>query len=153
MSSPPSLPLRRSSQFDGFDQGLTFFLPNQTWLQPPGYVHTMINDNWQPNGVQVVGLVGTVYSASAQVSDDRRSLTIQVVNPQPTVGNVTLLVTGFTASGPATVSTLSSTNVDGGNTASQPTLIAPVATSASWSNGAVTLLLPPNSFTVVSAKA
>ena len=23
------------------DQGLVFFLPNMTWIQPPGYVHKM----------------------------------------------------------------------------------------------------------------
>lgn len=31
----------RSGFFDGFDQGLSFFLQNMTWLQPPGYVHKM----------------------------------------------------------------------------------------------------------------
>ena len=28
----------RSGHFDAFDQGISFFLPNMTWLQPPGYV-------------------------------------------------------------------------------------------------------------------
>ena len=29
----------RSGHFDAFDQGISFFLPNMTWIQPPGYVH------------------------------------------------------------------------------------------------------------------
>jgi hypothetical protein len=37
----------RSGHFDGFDQGLTFFLPNATWLQPPGYSHAMIADSFK----------------------------------------------------------------------------------------------------------
>ena len=45
----------RSGHFDGFDQGVSFFLPNMTWLQPPGYVHQMIKDSWQPN-VPVVSM-------------------------------------------------------------------------------------------------
>jgi hypothetical protein len=28
------------------DQGISFFLANMTWLQPPGHVHTMISDSW-----------------------------------------------------------------------------------------------------------
>ena len=31
-----------------FDQAISFFLPNMTWLQPPGHVHAMITDSWQP---------------------------------------------------------------------------------------------------------
>merc|ERR1719203_1804438 len=30
------------------DQGLIFFLPNMTWLQPAGHVHAMIANTWQP---------------------------------------------------------------------------------------------------------
>ena len=36
----------RSGHFDAFDQGISFFLPNMTWLQPPGYVHKMIKDHY-----------------------------------------------------------------------------------------------------------
>ena len=36
-----------------FDQGLAFFLPNQTWLQPPGFVHQMVAETWQPQAVNV----------------------------------------------------------------------------------------------------
>ena len=46
----------RSGLFDGFDQGLVFFTSNQTWLQPPGYVHAMITQTYgdQALGVQYV---------------------------------------------------------------------------------------------------
>ena len=38
----------RSGHFDEFDQAISFFLPNMTWLQPPGHVHAMITSSWQP---------------------------------------------------------------------------------------------------------
>eukprot|EP00854_Cymbomonas_tetramitiformis_P001553 gene1553-2185_t len=44
----------RSGHFDSFDQGLSFFLPNMTWLQPPGYVHQMYSDSWLPHALDVV---------------------------------------------------------------------------------------------------
>lgn len=42
----------RSGHFDAFDQGISFFLPNMTWLQPPGYVHKMIADTWATKALQ-----------------------------------------------------------------------------------------------------
>jgi len=41
----------RAGHFDEFDQAISFFLPNMTWLQPPGHVHAMITDSWQPHAV------------------------------------------------------------------------------------------------------
>ena len=32
---------------------ISFFLPNMTWIQPPGYVHVMFTDTWQGNGLNV----------------------------------------------------------------------------------------------------
>lgn len=43
----------RSGHFDAFDQGISFFLPNMTWLQPPGWVHQMYTSTWQPHGLNV----------------------------------------------------------------------------------------------------
>ena len=43
----------RSGHYDAFDQGISFFLPNMTWLQPPGYVHAMITATWQPNALPI----------------------------------------------------------------------------------------------------
>ena len=35
-----------SNGFDSWDQGISFFLPNMTWLQPPGHVHAMFTATW-----------------------------------------------------------------------------------------------------------
>ena len=43
----------RSGHFDAFDQGISFFLPNASWLQPPGHVHAMIHSSWQPSALNV----------------------------------------------------------------------------------------------------
>lgn len=41
----------RAGHFDEFDQAISFFLPNMTWLQPPAHVHAMITESWQPTVV------------------------------------------------------------------------------------------------------
>lgn len=41
----------RAGHFDMFDQAISFFLPNMTWLQPPGHVHAMITASWQPHAL------------------------------------------------------------------------------------------------------
>ena len=38
----------RAGHFDMFDQAISFFLPNMSWLQPPGHVHAMVTASWQP---------------------------------------------------------------------------------------------------------
>ena len=47
----------RAGHFDMFDQAISFFMPNTTWLQPPGQVHAMITASWQPQVVN--STVGT----------------------------------------------------------------------------------------------
>ena len=82
----------RSGHFDNFDQGIMFYLPNQTWLQPPGHVHAMIARNRPLNAhnVTVRGAqqqsgnltkTGGGLSVSAQSSDDGASIVVRVVNP------------------------------------------------------------------------
>jgi hypothetical protein len=41
-----------SNNFDSWDQGISFFLPNMTWLQPPGYVHVMFAQTWAETTVR-----------------------------------------------------------------------------------------------------
>ena len=43
----------RSGHLDEFDQAISFFLPNMTWMQPPGFVHKMVAETWSPHGLRV----------------------------------------------------------------------------------------------------
>ena len=50
----------RSGQlYSDWDQGIAFFSADQWWLQPPGWVHKMINDAWQPLIATTALTVGT----------------------------------------------------------------------------------------------
>ena len=69
------------------DQGIAFFLPNMTWLQPPGYVHGMIGDTWQPNNLALEFTINGgrpsmawSHAVSAQASSDGRTVVGRVVN-------------------------------------------------------------------------
>ena len=50
-----------------WDQGISFFSADKLWLQPPGTVHKMFHDAWQPRtaDVQVVASLGCVGNVSA----------------------------------------------------------------------------------------
>jgi hypothetical protein len=124
----------RSGHFDAFDQGISFFLPNMTWLQPPGWVHHMVDAAYAPNAVGVASPAG--YPASAQLADGGSSLTIQIVNAKQTPGVVTFRVAGFAPSGAAAVTTLNGTALTDGNTPAAPLAMAPWASSAPWAGGA-----------------
>lgn len=61
----------RSGHFDSWDQGLSFFLPNASFLQPPGLVHELVQNTWQPNALSAT--VGTNASRCGFVSFDNAS--------------------------------------------------------------------------------
>lgn len=57
--------MERSGHFDMFDQGIAFFLPNMTWLQPPGHVHAMIAASKLPRARRVRLLVDELARAAS----------------------------------------------------------------------------------------
>jgi len=57
----------RSGHFDGFDQGLSFFLPNATWLQPPGHVHSMIAQTFESQRLSWNSSTSSVFQSQGQV--------------------------------------------------------------------------------------
>ena len=86
------------------DQGITTFLPNMSWLQPPGHVHAMIAQTWLPNGLEVTPRGAYMGSrdyddaeigASAQASADGHTVVVRITNAGFTEANVTLRVEGF----------------------------------------------------------
>jgi hypothetical protein len=156
----------RSGHYDAYDQGLVFFLPNMTWLQPPGQVHAMIARTWVGGAaLRTDSQGGGWLSSSAQVSDDGATVVVQLVNPQNAQGGsvVTLSTPGFAPSGVVSVLTLQvpdtppgqQVNKGAGNTPANPLYIAPVLTEAHWPAGAPALnvTLPPYSFTILQLHA
>jgi hypothetical protein len=153
-----------ATDFDSWDQGISFFLPNATWLQPPGYVHQMIDQTWQPNALNVSATAGgiiipasTLYSA--QKSSDGKTLVLRYVNfasattPAPaTKVTVHLKAKGGSVvetTGVATLWTLESSDGLGANPPGNPTLISPKkSTLANFEDGTV-LDVPANAYIIV----
>eukprot|EP01047_Picozoa_sp_COSAG01_P038337 COSAG01_NODE_3106_length_6575_cov_25.785207_4_plen_287_part_00 len=158
-----------------WNQGISLFLPNATWLQPPGWVHKLLHSTWQPNGLAVTPLdhwgragdrMNATVGASAQASDDGQTVVVRITNQGDQAANVTLTVPGFSGStraGPTTwllrplVTEGSSWWPDkgSGNTPFQPTRISPrknspeLAALALADVGADVLHLPAFSYLVV----
>ena len=70
----------RSGHFDSFDQGLIFFLPNQTWLQPPAHAHAMIHESWCDRVLNISYGRALGQSAIAQMQSDGSRLVVRYVN-------------------------------------------------------------------------
>merc|ERR1712160_208664 len=143
----------RSGHFDAFDQGISFFLPNMTWLQPPGYVHKMIADTWASKGLNVsvstevpaTGKGPQSPSASAQLSDDGKTVYVRVA--VDTATTVVLQFNGKPLSGVVKRTTISALNKDAANSPGDPTFISPVASTVDLQNDG-SVAVPSNSFTV-----
>lgn len=152
----------RSGHLDVWDQGISMFLPNMSWLQPPGYVHAMHADTWQRNGLRadihaLPGAHAANVSVSAQQSDDGKTLAVRLAN----TGNhsVTISLESVTTGGwsrlgfvsNATLHLLASptNNELDANTPGEPTRVSPVISTMNIGNK---LVLPPVSAAVVVMK-
>jgi hypothetical protein len=84
--------MERSGYNEGFanDQGLSFYLPNGTFLQPAGYVHAMFASSWQPfavnfslSGSSCAALnvtAGDISVVASEVGPHGTHITARVVN-------------------------------------------------------------------------
>eukprot|EP00958_Prasinococcus_capsulatus_P001456 scaffold133_cov407-Prasinococcus_capsulatus_cf.AAC.21 len=123
----------RSGHFDEWDQGLSFFLPNMTWLQPPGYVHKMMVEAWLPFAVEATptGSAGNMTGQSWSTATDKRSsLTLRYTNmlgDSPRKVSITVDRLGCNASSTLQVhaNVLTAANTSMANTPSEPALVAP----------------------------
>ena len=142
----------RSGHFDSFDQGISFFLPNMTWLQPPGYVHKMLQASWQGNNVRAVldadGLAGQ--SASAQVSEGHaKQLVVRYVNggATPVAVNLSVANVGGGSWLNCATTTLSADDANDANPPGDPERVAPKKGMWGVRGGKGTLTVPGLSVT------
>jgi len=127
----------RSGHFDAFDQGITFFLPNGSWVQPPGFVHKMIHDTWMPDAVAVNASSGI--SCSAQRAEDGSRLRLLLVNGGREAIDVTLRVDGLLTEPNVSILTLSASDLDAANPPGDPLRISPVTGVAPLRNNILTV--------------
>lgn len=141
---------------------------DKLWLQPPGHVHAMIHDAWQPlhADVEINSTLGCFAelqaclssrgqpslccheSASAAISDDGSALTVRYVNPTNQTISVTITppTSGSAGEwGPIDIVTLSSLDLDDGNPATNVSKISPHRRSLAASE----FVAPAQSFAVL----
>jgi hypothetical protein len=155
-----------------WDQGLTFWLPNMTWIQPPGYVHQMISKTWADQ-ILSTNLAATNLSAlaaSAQLSDDNSTLVVQLVNLDDSTQSTAFTVALSGSWSPSTTAagvqwTLTqpdlppgvAPNASAANTPAQPTYVSPTQKPITWPSGGsstpLLISLPPLSFTILTFPA
>ena len=134
------------------DQGLAFYLPNGTWLQPPGMVHKMFSQDWLPGALAVSRSGGAAaLSVSAQLAADRSQLRLLVVNNRSTAAKTTVTIQGWQPAGTALVTTLQAPSLDAANPPFS-TRISPSSGAQPWAaDGACDF--PPLSVSVVLLNA
>ena len=130
--------------------------------EPPGYVHAMIEATWQPNAISVTPrgryndkATGQAVGASAQASEDGKTVVVRLTNMGETAATAELVVPGFSggASKPTSWTLQSPGDKDGANPPSDPTKISPQRGTVGVGDGRAqsgdTVQLPPFSYVVV----
>ena len=139
------------------DQGISFFLPNMTWLQPPGYVHNMVSKAWFSKAASSV-MTGCdmqidcgetqCTTIHVQVSDDGKNISVYFLNMTPGEVSLTLKLSDkWKASSPGNVQAfqIHSDDLQQSNTPSNPTAVSPQQLTVDISKA---IQMPGQSFTV-----
>jgi alpha-L-arabinofuranosidase len=145
----------RNGHDDGsqWHQGLSFFLPNMTWLGPAGQYHAMLKDTWAPGALAVSDTQGSSVSVSAQKDEAGARVVVRLANKNATPATVPLKITGFASKPDVKVTTLSGTSLDQTNTPSNPLAIVPVVTHMSLPSGGGTVTVPAYSAVALELQA
>ena len=138
-----------------WNQGLLFLSPSQVWAQPPYYVTQMVSRNYLPLCVKTEATSpGNALDASATLSDDGKTLILQVVNTGKLALATRIELTGFVRRKPTAHATVLTGDWEAINTPGQPDHVKPV--ESEWRHdlkgGTATRTFPPYSFTVLRFK-
>ena len=125
-----------ASNFDGFDQAISFFGGGGTWLQPPGWVHAMNAATRADQALAVRGDAGGL-SVSAQRTQAGDRLFVRLVNAGAAPVGVALTLESWSASPAVTSWTLAAAMPNGGNSFANQTDVAPVQAAITLRSGDV----------------
>ena len=136
---------------NGWNQGLLFLNPSQTWLQPPGYVTQMFSHHYEPLVVESkIEPADNPLSVTAMRNQKGTALVLNVVNPGSEPIDAVIAIQGHLPSGAATVEELTGV-LEEMNSSSEPERIRPVISKwkPRFKNHRVNYTFAPNSFTVI----
>ncbi len=147
--------MERNGHDDGstWHQGLTFFLPNMTWLGPAGQLHAMVYGTWASGALAVDYNTKGPVSVSAQKDVAGGRVVVRIANSNPNPAVVELVITGFASQTAVKVTTLNGTSLTQTNPPSQPFAIAPVVTQMQLPSGGGNVTVPAFSATALEFMA
>jgi hypothetical protein len=119
---------------NGWNQGLLFLNPSQTWLQPPGYVTQLFSHNYQPHLVEcrTTGPKETL-DVNATKSADGRTLIVKAVNATNQAVSAEIHVAAYVPKrNTADVADISAA-LNAKNTAAEPNFV--VSRTRQWQHG------------------
>ena len=169
----------RSGHFTRYDQGGSFFLPNATWLAPPGQVHAMnklLRAGALDSDLLVLpasppspplfppAAVGALRAGgpppplaplvfySAMSTRDGASVFLRLANANTSdAASVTLSLPGFSGAAVAALLLDAGGDVNATNSPSEPLRVSPRALAVSADGERVSLTVPPFSYVVLNA--
>ena len=138
-----------------WDQGISFFLANMTWLQPPGHVHVMVKESWAEKTLAFSHAGALPGNLTFTAQQGGKGLVVRAVNKGQAPLSFTVRMEAgapLSAAGAAeaAISTLSGPDLKGDNSPSHLDAIAPKSSKVALGAGgkSLSLTLPGYSFTV-----
>ena len=134
----------RNGHDDGsqWHQGLSFFLPNATWLGPAGQLHALLAATWAAGALAVTTSPGAAVSASAQKDEAGGRVVVRLANKNASPVVVELSIAGFASQPSVKVTTLAGSALTDTNPPWDMLRIAPVVTSMQLPSGGGNVTVP-----------
>jgi Ricin-type beta-trefoil lectin domain-like/Alpha-L-arabinofuranosidase 1 domain/Alpha-L-arabinofuranosidase C-terminal domain len=138
---------------NGWDQGLLFFNPRQTWRQPAYYVTQMKANNYMPFAIHasVSGRESFTFDVTAMKSADGTTIALHVVNTLDVARTYAINLIGFEPVMPTAHVTTLAGPLYGRNTSANPNAIVPSEADVPYLRvgNSMTFTFAPSSFTIV----
>jgi len=135
----------RNGHDDGsqWHQGLSFFLPNMTWLGPAGQYHALVAQTWAAGALAIKVQPTGAVSASAQKDVAGGRVVVRLANSNASPAVVVVVINGFSSSTDVTVTSLTGESLAQTNPPWAPLTIAPVVTHITLPSGGGNVTVPP----------
>lgn len=133
-----------------WDQGRIHYTSNELWFQPSAYIDEKMSEDWQPSVVEAISSKDSILDVTAKLSEDKKTLSIYVVNLSDSPKEALLNVEGFKYSRKAAVWSIGDCELNTLNTVDNKLAVAPRKSGINFAKKNTKYIFPKYSYTIIT---
>ncbi|MFA5469224.1 MAG: hypothetical protein WC230_00820, partial [Bacteroidales bacterium] len=133
-----------------WDQGRIHYSSNELWFQPSAYIDEKMSKDWQPIVVEALSSEEATLDVTAKLSEDKKTLSIYVVNLSDSPREALLNVEGFNYGRKAAVWSIGDCELNTLNTVDNKLAVAPRKSGINFAKKNTKYSFPKYSYTIIT---